>query len=400
MKKEKSSQIRLNNFVKALGLNYKQEIFIVNGIVTPKEKIIKPDMFFTIDSKDCIVAPGFIDPQINGIDSFSFWEMPLTFSEIDEIRLRLAYCGVVGFCPTIITAPKEKIVQSIDHLNSYIRQSKPNSGARILGIHIEGIFITKYGVHDSRYSIKELTSKNVEPFIKGNVAIFTLAPELDKTGEAIKLLQKNNILVSIGHSNATYSEGVKAVKNYNLKTVTHMFNSLRGINDFSHRGDNDSSLQILKSKLEDEKKIDPINDGIMLALLKEKNVLCMAIADGIHVNKEVLKLLRNYKDVDHFSLASDMVSNNFFNTAKLTNKLGGGQTTLDRCVSNLINWDVSNIEDSLICASKPIANYLKSAKDIGLGEITFGNEANIVLWDTKKNCVKGTIIGENVFLNY
>ena len=407
--KKKIQKAKLINFQKILG-NVKHsnaknnEIYISGGIL--QNQILQDTKdFLIVDAKDCIISPGFIDPQVNGLGKCNFWEKP-SFEEINKLRLALASCGVVAFCPTIITASHEKIINSINHINSYLKQSNNEPGAKILGIHIEGIFITKYGVHESKYTNKELTIKNVEPYIKDNVILFTLAPELDKNGEAINFLRKNNILVSIGHSNATYNEGINAIEKYGLKTVTHMFNSLKGIEGFSHRKHKNKNLNIelLRTKLENPKTIDHQKDGIILALLKEKQVLTMVISDGIHVDKSVLGLLRNYKDSGHFALASDSVSTDFYNLSKSKGLLGGGQNIIDECVENLINWKVSNIEDSLSCASKPIANQLKSVGACRgmplLGEITYGKEVNLVLWDTKKNAVKGTIIGENIFINY
>lgn len=401
--KTRPSKLKLINFIKAIDLENINEIYISNGVITSKEQAAKDD-FTAVDCKDCIIAPGFIDPQLNGLEDCDFWQLP-DFKKIDDLRLKLALSGVTAFCPTIITGEKEKIIQSITHINSYVKQCKDYIGAKILGIHLEGVFITKYGVHKSNYAQKELTLKNLEPFIKENVVIFTLAPELDKTGEAIEFLQKNNILVSIGHSNATYKEGSSRIKKFGLSCVTHMFNSLRGIEGFSHRGNSPANLEILKSKLNDENMINSDKDGIILSILKDKNICCMVIADGLHVNKEVLEFLYRVKGKKNFSLATDMVSTEFFNLAKNHGTLGGGQTTMEKCVLNLVQWGICNIEDALICASKPITNKLRIAKDIrlrlpGLGQLSFGKEANITLWDTKKNRVKGTIIGENMFLNY
>ena len=395
--KNKSSKVKLINFVNAIGLNKTDEIYISNGILI-KEQVNQNDFIF-VDCKDCIIAPGFIDPQLNGFENCDFWQLP-DFKKIDDLRLKLALSGVTAFCPTIITNEKEKIIQSINHINSYIKQCKDDIGAKILGIHLEGIFITKYGVHESKYVQKELTVKNLEPFIKENVVIFTLAPELDKTGEAIKFLQKNNILVSIGHSNATYKEGNNAINNFGLNCATHMFNSLRGIEGFSHRGNSPTNLETLKLKLNDESLINPDKDGIILSILKDKNVCCMVIADGLHVNKEVLEFLCQIKGKEKISLITDMVSREFFDQAKNHGTLGGGQTSIEKCILNLVNWEICNLEYALMCASKPITNKLRIAKDMGFGQLNFMKEANITLWDTKKNRVRGTIIGENIFLNY
>ena len=145
--KTRLSKLKLINFIKAIDLEKINEIYISNGIITSKEQAAKDD-FMVVDCKDCIIAPGFIDPQLNGLEDCDFWQLP-DFKKIDDLRLKLALSGVTAFCPTIITSEKEKIIQSITHINSYIKQCKDYTGAKILGIHLEGIFITKYGVQKS-----------------------------------------------------------------------------------------------------------------------------------------------------------------------------------------------------------------------------------------------------------
>lgn len=392
----KSNKYKLINFKKVINGDFPVELVINNGLVSSS---CSTKEHYLIDCKNCVICPGFIDPQVNGFEKCNFWDLSnLTYELIDNLRFNLACKGVVAFCPTIITAHPDKILKTIDFINSYIKQSSSNVGAEILGLHIEGIFITNPGIHDKHYINQDLSVKNIKPFIKENVILFTLAPELDKTGEAISLLQRNNILVSIGHSNGNYKDGIRAIHELGLKTVTHMFNTLKGVKDFHHRDPN-LKINLLITKLQDEKNIDYENDGILLPLLKSKEVLCMIISDGIHVDKKVVKFLKECKDKDHFALVSDLVSSGLFEKAKSTGILGGGQTSLDACVKNLIEWKISNLDDSLLSASYPLSLQLDLARKLGLGRIECHKEANIVIWDMVKNTVKGTIIGENLFLN-
>ena len=397
MSNKKSNTLKLVNFKQIIGFQDLKEIFINNGILESKSQDEKNCR--TVNLSNCIIAPGFFDPQINGLNDCDFWKMP-DFKAIDKLRLELAYSGVVAFCPTIITNSKEHIIKSIDHINSYIKQAKQSIGAQIAGIHLEGIFVTQHGIHNPSYTQKELTPRSLEPYLKENIVLFTLAPELDKTGEAIKLLRENNILVSIGHSNASYKEGEIAIKQHGVKTVTHMFNALRGIKDFSHRSKEKPNIQILENKLLNTTNIEPDTDGIVLAILKAKDVVNMVIADGLHVNQEVIKFLYQVKGKNYFSLTSDMVSENIFKEAQNNNMLGGGQTSLKEEVSNITNWGITKIDDALQAASKPIASQIKATKDLGIGEINFDKPAYLTIWDTTKNTVKGTIIGEEAFFNY
>jgi N-acetylglucosamine-6-phosphate deacetylase len=392
------NKFKLINFKKVLSFDNSNEIFIIDGKVSRESKL---DDCEVLDLKDCILSPGFIDPQVNGLNNCSFWDLEENnLDEIDKLRVNLAYQGVTGFCPTVITNSKDKILKSVDLINSYIKNSKDKPGAKILGIHIEGIFISKYGVHEKQHAINELTVNNIKSFIKENVILFTLAPELDKTGEAIKFLKESNITVSIGHTNATYEEGLKALDEYGVNLCTHMFNAMKGVNGFNHRGIDENNLKALKEKLDDKNKINPKDDGIMLALLKNKNVVSMAIPDGLHVSKEAIKFLYEIKGKDKFAITTDMVSNPFFKESEKVGTLGGGQTGFDKCVTNLTTWNVSNLEDILISASTTTSKALNNGRNNGFGEIQYEKDAYITIWDTCKNKVKGTIIGKNLFLNF
>lgn len=393
----KNKPIKLFNFKKSIGIENQSILYVLNG----KLYFNKPDLndFVEIDCSQGIVSPGFVDVQVNGLGKCNFWNKP-DFDLIDELRIKLAQCGVVAFCPTIITDSKEKVIGSINHLNDYIEKSNSFPGSKIIGIHLEGIFITKYGVHKKEYSVKDLTVENILPYVGKNVVLFTLAPELDITGKAIKLLKGKNILVSIGHTDASYREGMKAINEYGLDTVTHMFNAMRGVNGFSHRITDNPGVHILEEKIQHEDKIDFKNDGILLSLLKSNNVLCMVICDGTHVNKESIMFLKKIKGIKNFSLVSDLVAKDFFEEEKLKGMLGGAQITLDKCVKNIVDWGICTQEEALIVASTTICEKLSAANKMGLGRLKDGENAYITIWDTKKNAVRGTIIGENAFLNF
>ncbi len=395
---ETINNLYLKNFKRVIGQNQLTSLSIVNGEIQShtNDKITYKEL----DLKDCIICPGFIDPQVNGLNDLSFWDIEENdLSKIDTLRIELAKTGVTGFCPTIITNSKDRILKSIDLINKYIQSSKNKPGAKIIGIHLEGIFISKYGVHEEKYVNKEITPQGLEPFIKENVTLFTLAPELDKTGEGIKLLNENNILVSCGHTSATYNQGEEILDKYKIKVVTHMFNAMKGVNGFNHRGKDGSNLKILLDKISNESKINRESDGIILSILKNKNVSCMAIPDNVHISKEVLSFLIRHKGIENFIPTTDLVSKTFFEEEEKKGILGGGQMTFDNCISILIQLGIAQIEDILTSGSQQINNLLKPAKDMHFGKIEIGKSANLVIWDTNKNKLKGTIIGQNIFLN-
>ena len=150
-----SNNLKLINFKEVIGHKDLKELYVSDGQITTA--IRDQDNFDILDLKGCVISPGFIDPQVNGLNSCNFWDLKEEdFNEIDKLRLDLARSGVVAFCPTVITNSKEKIFNSIDLINKYIKESENKPGAKILGIHIEGIFISRYGVHEEKHSIKEL----------------------------------------------------------------------------------------------------------------------------------------------------------------------------------------------------------------------------------------------------
>ena len=190
-------------------------------------------------------------------------------ADIKLVAEKLLTHGIGGFFPTLVTDNIENIKRQIAIIkNASIQQ--PAEQAKILGIHLEGIFINpkRKGIHNEQHFLS-LTKENYKLIEDDFIKIITLAPELDV--DLIDYLKTQNIKIQAGHC-----EGSDLSK---CDGVTHLFNAMKGI---SHR-DNSTALSALTNG----------------------DVYTEIIADGVHLSDEILTLIFNAKCSDKIILISD-----------------------------------------------------------------------------------------------
>lgn len=190
-------------------------------------------------------------------------------SEVLDLAVEIKKDGVGGIFPTLVTDSVENIKRQIKIIKE--ASLKQKEGAKILGVHLEGIFINpeKKGIHNPKYFL-EPNIDNFKLVEDDFIKIVTIAPELIKDN-LIQYLSSGNIKIQAGHCTGSDLRGCNG--------VTHTFNAMSGI---SHRGGS-TALSAL------------INDDIYTEI----------IADGIHVSDEALKLLFKSKPKDKIILISD-----------------------------------------------------------------------------------------------
>jgi N-acetylglucosamine-6-phosphate deacetylase len=228
------------------------------------------------------ILPGFVDLQVNG--SHGIDVMNASPDEIATLSRHLAREGATAWMPTAVTAPIEKIAEvheSIANACENSRQSSANSAA-ILGMHLEGPFISplRLGAHPTL---------NLEP--RGDafervlamraLRLITLAPELPGGIEAIQRLAARDVVVSIGHTNATLDEANAGIA-AGARMFTHLFNAMRPLN---HR--------------------DP---GVIAAALAPSPAFAAIISDAIHVHPAMLRLAVAARGKDGIILVTDKVA--------------------------------------------------------------------------------------------
>lgn len=325
-----------------------------------------------LDGENLYLSPGFIDIHIHGTSGHD--TMDASYEGMIEISKTLLKHGVTSFLPTTMTCSKEEIREAIENIAQIIKdKSSPNN---ILGIHLEGPFISKdkigaqnpdHVLEPSVDSFKEMV-EDYEEFIK----IVTLAPELPGATDLIKYLNQKKIVASIGHTNANYEEAISGIKN-GISHATHLFNAMTS---FNHR-----------------------EPGVVGAVLNS-NVTAECILDGIHIHYASLDMALKIKSNDKIVLITDamraccMKDGNYTlggqniivkdSVARLENgALAGSVLTLDKAVFNVKNNLNIPLNEIIKLVTINPAKICKTNLTKGL--IKEGYDADLVLFDENIN---------------
>ena len=210
-----------------------------------------------------LIVPALIDLQIYGAAGKLLSEFPTA----DTIQKTYDYCvasGTAYFQPTLATQSKEVIYKCIDAVRDY----KSNGGKGCIGLHIEGPWINpiKRGAHATEF-IHPPTFKEVEDLLhygKEHVSMITLAPEI-VDASIIQLINQNGVVVSAGHSDATYEQATLAFNN-DITVATHLYNAMSAL---QHRA-----------------------PGMVGAIFNHQTVACSLVADGYHVDFNAIKIAK------------------------------------------------------------------------------------------------------------
>lgn len=314
------------------------------------------------------VSLGGVDIQINGGLGLAFPELTGKDTHmLDEISQFLWDAGVDAYLPTLVTTSVKNFQRSLSLISNYTHKS----GAKILGVHLEGPFLNygKRGAHPAEYLLP-LTMNDVKRVI-GNYAsmikVITLAPELDLSGKVISYLHSLGITVSLGHSQATATQAKRAFED-GAKMVTHAFNAMPPLH---HR-----------------------EPGLLGAAMNHPEVMCSFIADGQHVVPIMLEiLLRASKGL---FLVSDALAplglpdgvypwdNRKITVKKGTARLADGTLSgttfpLLKGVQNLANWGICDVETAIFLATDA------PRKAINLPTLSAHQPATLLRWCWDEN---------------
>ncbi len=259
---------------------------IANGQVSALQPGLLSTASAVLDARDALVVPGLVDLQVNGGLGWSFQAGDRAhFDEIARFHLER---GTTTLLPTLITAPAENLRQSLATLAQFCRESHPYT---LAGIHLEGPFLApaKAGAHD-RTALCLPDAKLLEELIHaaaGALKLVTLAPELPGALELIPRLIDAGVVVSAGHSTATYA-CLQAAVAAGLTLLTHLGNASdwpgRALNEFGFMGS---------------------EPGLVGAYLAIPQLAGSVIMDGFHFHPALLKPLAELKGPNHLVLVSD-----------------------------------------------------------------------------------------------
>jgi N-acetylglucosamine-6-phosphate deacetylase len=176
---------------------------------------------------DGYLVPGFVDLQVNGYFGAEFQTADAACWA--DVAGKIPSTGTTAFVPTLITAPVDSLIAALSTAAGFA-SDLPDSGARVLGVHVEGPFISpaRRGAHNPAW-IADPTPAAIAALIEaggGLLRLLTLAPERPGALAAIDQLTAAGVLVSVGHSDAT-AEQVAAAASRGARMVTHLFNAQR-----------------------------------------------------------------------------------------------------------------------------------------------------------------------------
>ena len=231
------------------------------------------------DLGGALLVPGFVDAQVNGGGGVLFNDAP-TVDAIRAIGKAHRRYGTTGFMPTLISDDLSVIARAITAVREAIAQKVPG----VIGVHIEGPYISaeRKGAHDAA-KFRDLDERGVQLLTSLGVGrtLVTLAPETT-TPAIIRLLAKSGVVISAGHTNATFEEMGEALAG-GVRGVTHLFNAMSPL---THR-----------------------EPGVVGAALHDPECWCGLIVDGRHVHPAVLQLALAAKRPDRFMLVTDAMPN-------------------------------------------------------------------------------------------
>jgi N-acetylglucosamine-6-phosphate deacetylase len=331
-----------------------------------------------VDLQGNMLLPGFIDSQVNGGGGVLFNDSP-TPESIRRIGQAHRRFGTTGFLPTLISADLDVVASAIAATRSAIETEVPG----VLGIHIEGPFLNveRKGVHDPA-KLRQLDTSAVGLLASLGVGrtLVTLAPEMTEP-TIIRKLTRAGVIVSAGHTNATYAQVVAALQ-HGLTGFTHLFNAM--------------------SQLTGRKP------GVVGAALESQESWCGIIVDGQHTSPVVLRLALRCKPPSRFMLVTDAMPS--VGTGVRSFKLEGreirvsGNVCLDEdgrlagsnidmasCVRNAVSLLGISLPEAVRMASLYPAEFLGLAHE--LGRIEPGYRANLVLADDRLNVLETWIEG-------
>jgi N-acetylglucosamine-6-phosphate deacetylase len=321
-----------------------------------------------------IVSPGMIDLQVNGADGVEADDNPRHIEQISKWSVR---SGVTAWLPTVVTAPASlypRVFEGWSKVDTSI-------GATPLGWHLEGPFLSpaRKGAHQLRY-IEDATDDIFDNWLEqDSIRLVTLAPERDGAHAKIRKLVDRGVLVSLGHTDATYDE-FRAGADLGATKATHLFNAMSPMH---HR-----------------------NPGAMIATLTDDRITASLIPDAVHSHPASVRLAFKAKGADRIAVVSDMISSAGLGpgtydlggqkvlvdgtTAQLENgTLAGSVLTMDQAVRNLVEWgDVPVGAAMHMCTSVPARLLGEDSR----GRLVAGCRADLTVWSSDLK-VERTIVG-------
>lgn len=351
-----------------------QTLVIKNGTID--------QIFENISSKSVknhLLIPGYIDLQVNGGGGLLFNDSPTaeTISTIAKVHQTF---GTTAWLPTLVTDSFERMQTAADA----IAQSINSDSSGVIGIHFEGPFLSKIkkGVHQESL-IREMSTAEFDLLTRQDIGkvLLTIAPE-NFSNDSIKRLTQAGVIISIGHSNASFKQTNQALQ-AGATSFTHLFNAMSA---FESR-----------------------EPGVVGAALLDKESTAGIILDGIHVHPYSARLAATMKNnlylvtdamppvgskLEDFEFFGKKIKRQGNRLVDNDDRLAGSTLNMHQAVNNA----VSMLDIDFFSAIKMAT--INPAKTLGLekthGKIAVGQRANMILLDSQKNIISSWVNGVKI----
>ena len=332
-----------------------------------------------VELPESTLIPALFDVHIHGSGGHDVMEA--TDSALSHIGTFLARHGVGTYCATTVTAPLDSLLRSLNGIAKLI--DEPLDGARPVGIHLEGPFLSphKRGAHTE----SQLLTPSIALFdrmweaAEGKIRVMTIAPELPNAEETIAHAAQLGVRVSLGHSDA---DGVAARAGVmaGAVTATHTFNAMRR---FDHRA-----------------------PGLVGEVLGNDQLFAEIICDGLHVDPAVVRLFWKTKGSERAMLVTDAMAgagmpDGPYRLGEMEvrvengrcvvgeNTLAGSTLTLDRALRNFSEFSGASLSETLPLATRNPARM--TGLDSEIGALAPGRSADIAVLSARDEVI-GTIL--------
>jgi N-acetylglucosamine-6-phosphate deacetylase len=241
-----------------------RDLLLADGLVlaTDAEALALGGSARTVDGRGLSAAPGFVELQVNGVAGHDFTSEPGAMWASD-VHAALAATGVTAFLPTVVTAPRGTVDGALD---AWAAGSATAGAPSPLGVHVEGPYLapTRHGAHDP-HLLRDPDGAEVARWLaSGALRVLTLAPELPDALDVIESVVAGGAVASVGHTEADAATTRRAIE-AGARYATHLFNAMAPL---THR-----------------------EPGATGALLDDERVTLGLIADGVHLDPAILRLV-------------------------------------------------------------------------------------------------------------
>ncbi|WP_261642678.1 N-acetylglucosamine-6-phosphate deacetylase [Erwinia mallotivora] len=336
------------------------------------------------DVNGALIAPGFIDLQLNGCGGVQFNDdLAAISSETLHIMQKAnEKSGCTSFLPTLITSSDEMIRRAVEVMRAYLAQHT----SQALGLHLEGPWLSprKPGTHNP--ALIRTPEPELVNFLCENadvIAKITLAPE-QVNGSVVRQLRDAGIVISAGHSHATYAEARQGIA-AGVSFATHLYNAMPTITGRE--------------------------PGLIGALFDSPDVWCGIIADGLHVHYANIRNAKRIKgdrlilvtdatapagaSIDRFIFAGKTIYYRDGLCVDEKGTLSGSALTMIEAVANSVEHVGIALDETLRMATLYPARAM--GVDDKLGSIDAGKVANLTVFTRDYKIIKTIVNGDEVY---